>query len=77
MFKIFNSNVFIEIGQAIGNVRRKLKKRSDPELVDRLFRKKLKEYSLELPDAPGRFMEPEDEVIDVEYRVLQDTQEEP
>jgi hypothetical protein len=72
MFNIFNSNVFVEIGEAIGNLGRKVRRRSNPELVDRLFRKRLAQTSVELPIAPGRFAEPEGDVIDVEYRILDD-----
>ena len=77
MFNIFNSNVFIEIGEAIGNVgrkaRRRLKRRSQPEMVDCAFRRQLKACRFELPDEPGMYVEPADEdVIDVEFRVLSD-----
>ena len=77
VFNIFNSNVFIEIGEAIGNVgrtaRKKLKRRSNPELVDRAFRRQLKACKFELPDEPGMYVEPDEEdVIDVEFRVLND-----
>ena len=61
MFNIFNSNVFIEIGEAIGNVGRKarsrLKRRSNPELVDRASRRQLKACKFELPDEPGVLFE--------------------
>ena len=51
MFNIFNSNVFVEIGEAIGNIRNKaLRHRSAAELVDQAFRRRLKEReSLEIP----------------------------
>ena len=72
IFEIFNSNVFVEIGEAVGNVRGKLKKSSAPELVDKLFRERLAQSTVELPDTPGAFVEPEVEVIDAEYHVLSD-----
>ena len=72
IFHIFNSNVFVEIGEAVGNVKRKFKKRSNAELVDQLFRKRLEQTAFELPDMPGDFIEPEGEVIDAEYQVLDD-----
>ncbi|MHB1355036.1 MAG: hypothetical protein ACYCZF_03555 [Anaerolineae bacterium] len=72
MFNIFNSNVLIEIGEAIGNLRRRVKKSSNPDLVDRIFRKRLSQSVIELPSTPGRFTEPEGDVIDVEYRIVDD-----
>lgn len=72
MFNIFNSNVLIEIGEAIGNLGRRVKKRSNPELVDRIFRKRLSQTAIELPSSPGRFTEPKGEVIDVTYRIIND-----
>ena len=75
MFNIFDSNVFIEIGEAIGNVRKKIKRRSNPELVDRIFRKRLAQISVELPLEPGRVCEPVGDTIDVEYRLLDEGEE--
>jgi len=75
MFNIFNSNVFVEIGEAIGNVGRKAFRRrtSNPELVDEAFRRRLRRATpVEVPLAPDPMAEPDDEVIDVEYRVLDD-----
>jgi len=63
------------VGEAIGNVTGKLKKRSHSELVDQIFRKRLAETNVELPPLPGRFAEPEGETIDVEYRVLDESEE--
>ena len=71
-FSIFFSNVSVEIGEAIGNMRRKLKRRSHPRLVDQEFRRRLKELSLELPPAPGPLVEPQGEVIEADYRFLED-----
>ena len=40
MFNIFNSNVFIEIGEAIGNVKSKIfRRRRDTDAVEQAFRK--------------------------------------
>ena len=74
---IFFSNVSVEIGEAIGNVRRKLKRRSHPGLVDREFRKRLKELSFELPQTPGPLIEPQGEVIEANYRFLEDEEVQP
>ena len=71
-FNVFFSNVSVEIGEAIGNVRRKLERRSHPRLVDKEFRNRLKELSFELPPAPGPLVEPQDEVIEADYRFLDD-----
>lgn len=73
MFNFFSSNVFIEIGEAIGNLGRKVKRRSHPEMVDKLFRKMLKELALELPQTPGKLVKPDEgKAIEVEYRILDD-----
>ena len=73
MFNIFNSNVFVEIGEAIGNVGRKALRRklSNPQLVDEAFRRRLERApEVEIPLTSGPVVEPDDDVIDVEYRVL-------
>jgi len=73
MSDFFDSNVFIEIGEAIDNLGRKVKRRSHPEMVDKLFRKRLKELAFELPETPGKLVKPdESKVIEVEYRILDD-----
>ncbi|MHB1459465.1 MAG: hypothetical protein ACYC0V_21350 [Armatimonadota bacterium] len=72
MQSFFNSNVFVEIREAIGNLGRRVRKRTNPELVDRIFRKRLAQTAIELPRSPGRFAEPEGEVIDVTYRIIND-----
>ena len=65
MFNIFNSNVFIEIGEAIGNVGdRVFSRRRIPELVDSLFHKRLEAAQrIKLPLDDG-------DVIDVPYQIL-------
>jgi len=75
VFNIFNSNVLIEIGEAIGNIGRRLKRRSNPELVEQSFRKRLAEITVDLPDTSGLFVEPEGEVIDAQYTVVDDEEE--
>ena len=70
------SNVFSEIGEAIGNIGKRANKHSHPELVDELFHKRLARTTVQFPEEPGRFGEPEGEVIDVEYRILDDDDEE-
>ena len=78
MFSFFSSNVFIEIGEAIGNLGRKVKRRSGPEMVDRLFRKRLRELAFELPETPGKLVEPDEgKVIEVEYRIMDDEEAQP
>ena len=78
MYKIFSSDLFIEIGEAIGGVRRKVRRRPAQDLVDRLFRKSLSELAFHLPEKQGRFVQPDDsEVIDVDYRVLDSEEERP
>ena len=76
-FNIFNSTVFVEIGEAIGNVRRRLQRRSHPRLVDREFRRRLKDLSFQLPPAPGPLVKPQGEVIEADYRFLDDEEVQP
>ena len=76
-FNTFFSNVSVEIGEAIGNVRRKLKRRSHAKLVDREFRRRLKELSFKLPPVPGPLIEPQGEVIEANYRFLEDEEVHP
>lgn len=71
MFNFFNSNVWIEIGEAIGNIGKQVKRRkSNPELVDQIFRRRLAQSTFELPLKSGEPAEPKNAVIDVEYRIL-------
>ena len=71
MFNIFNSNVFIEIGEAIGTAGKViLRKNKNPGIVDEMFRKRLQELTLKLPLQGGRFGRPD--TIDAEFRILSD-----
>jgi hypothetical protein len=78
MFHIFNSNVFIEIGQAIGNVGGKLlgRDRGKAELVESILQRRLAEASVLAPprvDEP--LVRPTEEVIEASYRVLSEKEE--
>ena len=73
MFNIFNSNVMIEIGEAIGNIGNKLfkKPKRNAEIVDQAFRNRLTSGtlpSLNLGDSAEE-VDAED-VIDASFRVL-------
>lgn len=80
MLEIFNSNVFIEIGEAIGNVGRRLlrKRRDRAELVDTAYRNLLTERTpaLNLALSADRDSEPRGEIIEATYRVLTENGEE-
>ena len=73
MFNISRSNVFIEIGQAIGNVGEGLLRRgkSRGELVNSILKRRLSEASLlAAPSSDEELVDGEEEVIDAVYRVL-------
>ena len=73
MFNISRSNVFIEIGQAIGNVGGELLRRgkSQADLVDGILKRRLSEASLLVPPSADEVLvDAEEEVIDAVYRVL-------
>jgi len=73
MFNIFNSRVFVEIGEAIGNIGEKvmLRRRSAADQVDEAFRKRMKESRpVEIPIRQQSPVEPEEDVIDVSFVVL-------
>ena len=74
MFNIFNSNVLIEIGEAIGNVRKKLfQRRSHAEELDKSFRRHLLEpLPIKLPDISEQTSKPGDDVIEGVYRVVEE-----
>ena len=78
MFHIFNSNVFAEIGEAIGNVSEKVfPRRSAADSVDKAFRKRLSEAGrMDIPalDEPCEY--PDEEVIDIPFVVLDTDAEE-
>ena len=77
MFNIFNSNVFIEIGEAIGNLgRRVLKRRTQADELDEAFRRHLQSpISLEIPDRDEALRTPEDIVIEGVFRVIDEEEE--
>ena len=78
MFNISRSNVFIEIGQAIGNVEGKLlgRGKAKGELVDGILRRRLSEANLlALPSPNEGLVRPGEEVIDAVYRVLSEKEE--
>ncbi|MHB0859331.1 MAG: hypothetical protein ACYC5M_17415 [Anaerolineae bacterium] len=72
MFKIFYSNVFVEVGEAIGNVSKRLfPRRSRAEALDQAFRRHLQDpLSLHLPDEAGQPIKPSEIVIEGSIRVL-------
>lgn len=74
MFNIFNSHVLIEIGEAIGNVKRKVvKEKSYGEAVEQAFRRHLAQgRGLDLRPADCQFSRPQDAAIDVEFRVIEE-----
>ena len=72
MFNIFDSNVFIEIGEAIGDAGGRLlrPRRKTAELVDEMFRRRLTAArSIQLAPPRGA-ADSDDDVIDVPYQVL-------
>ena len=79
MFNIFNSNVLVEIGEAIGNVRTKaIRRRSVGDLVDQAFRRRLQDrQSLEIPFQEQSPVYPDNDIdiIDAEYVVLTSDEE--
>ena len=73
MFNIWNSNVFVEIGEAVGNVAsRALGRRGGhPDLVEKLFRRHLQESQvLDLPLLAQSREKPSEEVIEGSFRAL-------
>ena len=72
MFNIFNSNVFIEIGEAIGNLgRRVFKRRTHADELDEAFRRHLQSpLSLDMPDRTEVLCKPGDIVIEGVFRVI-------
>ncbi len=77
MFNIFNSNVFIEVGEAIGNVgRRLLGRRSHAEQMDAAYRQHLQEpLHITLPDCDHKLRRPEGLVIEGVCRVISEEEE--
>jgi len=72
MFNIFNSNVFVEIGEAIGNVGKKLlRRRSHADEMEASFRRYLAApLQVRLPDPGESPTTPGEIVIDATFRVL-------
>ena len=77
MFNIFNSNVFIEIGEAIGNLgRRVFKRRTHADELDEAFRRHLQSpLSLDMPDRTEVLCKPGDIVIEGVFRVIDEEEE--
>jgi hypothetical protein len=73
MFNIFNSNVFAEIGEAIGDVGKRLfRRRSQAEALDEAFRRHLQDpLPLHLPDKAERPAKPDESVIEGTYRIIE------
>lgn len=78
MFNFFNSNVWFEIGEAIGNVRRiLLPRRNHADEMDAAFRRHLQTpIRLKLPDRTETFCKPEDIVIEGIFTVVEEEDEE-
>jgi len=74
MFNIFNSNVFIEIGEAIGNLGRKVfKRRTHADELDEAFRRHLQSpISLDMPSRTEAPSKPGDIVIEGVFRVVEE-----
>jgi len=78
MFKFFNSDVFVEIGEAIGNVsERVFPHRSAVDSVERAFRRRLNEADpMDIPvlDEPRQY--PRAEILDIPFVVLESDEKE-
>jgi hypothetical protein len=72
MFNIFNSDVFVEIGEAIGNIRKRIfPRRSQADALDEAFRRHLQDpIPLHLPDKTEKPARPDEGVIEGTYRIL-------
>ena len=75
--RIDRSNVFIEIGQAIGNIGgkalKRLRRQSQADMIDRAYREHRAALQIEFPAEPEPYCRPgDDDAIDVDYRVLED-----
>ena len=78
MFNFFNSQVFIEIGEAIGNVAGSLvRRRRSSDAVEQSLHKWLAEVSCpSLSTIDSTLTRPDDDAIDATYRVLSSTEDE-
>jgi hypothetical protein len=72
MLNIFNSNVCVEIGEAIGNIRKRLfPHRSHAEALDEAFRRYLANpIPLHLPARTGQPTKPSETVIEGTFHVV-------
>ena len=77
MFNIFNSNVLIEIGEAIGNLGKKVfKRRTHADELDEAFRRHLQSpISLDMPDRTEALCKPGEIVIEGVFRVIDEEEE--
>ena len=79
MFNIFNSRVFVEIGEAIGNVGRRLfAGGSHAETLDEAFKRALRNplpMHLQPPDKSVGPARPDEFVIESSFRVLDQEEE--
>ena len=78
MFNIFNSNVLVEVGEAIGDMGARVfgSRGTTAELVDEIFRRRLgMAQRIRLPSTDD-FVEGDDDFIDVPYRILDQYDEE-
>ena len=79
MFNIFNSRVFVEIGEAIGNVGRRLfAGGSNAESLDEAFKRALQDplpMHLQPPDKTASPERPNEFVIESNFRVLDPEEE--
>ena len=72
MFNIFNSNVFVEVGEAIGNVgRRLLHRHSQAEQMDESFHRHLQDpLHIAFPSSGEAPCKPEGIVIEGVFREI-------
>ena len=77
MFNFFNSNVFIEIGEAIGNIGRRLRPRpTHADQLDEAFRRYLQSpIHLNLPDREQESRAPGETVIEGVFRVIEEEEQ--
>ena len=77
MFNIFNSNVFIESGEAVGNVKRRLfPRRTHADQMEESFRRYLQSpIHLNLPDREETTGSAGDIVIEGVFTVVEEEEE--
>lgn len=78
MFNIFNSSVLIEIGEAIGNIGKRLRRHSShAEALDEAYHSYMQNpIRLHLPDKAGNPVKPSDNVIEGTFRVIDEEDDE-